>query len=261
MSGHKLETRGRLTWVNIADLRVSPAAQRRYSKAQAESYAADFDLEALGTIVVNKRDDLWYVIDGQHRVMALRLMGWGDLKVECETYFGLTEREEAELFLQRNTRRNLSPFERFRVALTAERAVESTISQLVLSLGLRIARPKRDGNIGAVTALVGVYNAGGSEALRRALVILRDAYAMRPEALSAEMIRGMGLVCQRYNGSFDDDVAVAKLRQLPGGLAALLAGADLAQRAYGRPRPECVASAIIDAVNRGRRVKLDSWWK
>jgi len=238
---------------------TSPAAQRKFSKAQAEEYAADFDIEALGYPVLNRRDSRWYIVDGQHRIAALRLMGWGDLKLECECYYELTEQDEARLFLERNRRRNVAPFESFRVALTAGRGRECSVNDVVTAVDMRVARGNTPGNIAAVTALLAVYDRGGAKTLQRALVILRDAYASNHLALTSEVIQGLGLVCQRYNGAFDDDVAIQKLSRAS--LTALLTQATVLRKQTSRPKAECLAAAVVDLMNRGRGGrKLDSWW-
>ena len=64
-----------LRWVPIAKMRVSPRAQRTFSPAHAAALAASFDLEAMGYPVVNLRaDGLFYIVDAQHRVEALKLL-------------------------------------------------------------------------------------------------------------------------------------------------------------------------------------------
>lgn len=255
----RIERVSRLLWVPIESMTTSPAAQRKFSKHQAESYAADFKLESLGYPVLNKRDGRWYVVDGQHRIAALRLIGFGDLKIECECYFELSERDEADLFLERNERRNVAPFDKFRVALTAGREREHAVNDVVIASGLRIAQGGTHDTVAAVTALIDVYEHGGGITLQRALSILRDAFGGARPAFSADLIRGLGLVCQRYNGAFDDRVAVDKLARAS--LQALLAQASILRRATARPQAECIAAAVIELMNRGRGGhKLEGWF-
>lgn len=255
----RVERQSRLLWVPIDQMSTSPVAQRRFSAPQANSYAADFRLESLGYPVLNKRDDRWYVVDGQHRIAALRLIGFGDLSLECECYFGLTEREEADLFLERNDRKNVTSYEKFRVALTAGRETETAVNEVVMAQGLRVAKGDSDGCVSAVVALLSVYERGGPQTLGRSLAILRDAYGGSHAALVTPVISGLGLVCQRYNGEFDDATAVAKLGKAS--LQGLLAQASVLRRATARPQAECIAAAVIDLMNRGRGgKKLAGWW-
>lgn len=255
----RVERKSRLLWVPIAAMTTSPAAQRRFSKAQADTYAADFRLESLGYPVLNKRDERWYIVDGQHRITALRTIGFGDLSLECECYFSLTERDEADLFLERNNRKDVTSYEKFRVAITAGRETECAVNEVVIAQGLKVARSESEGCISAVSALLSVYENGGAQTLERSLAILRDAYGGSHAALKSPLIRGLGLVCQRYNGDFDDAAAVAKLGKAS--LQQLLQRASVLRHQTARPQPECVAAAVIDLMNSGRGGrKLAGWF-
>src|SRR3982074_2064161 len=95
--GMRISRDARLRWVPIGEMRVSPGSPREFHQSHPQELAANFDLEGFGFPVVNHRDGHWYVIDGQHRVAALRLIGWGpEQQIQCEGYDGLTEVEEAE---------------------------------------------------------------------------------------------------------------------------------------------------------------------
>src|SRR5437764_10583991 len=86
----------RIEWVPVEKIRVSETAQREFRPHRANQFAANFDPDAFGRLIVNFRDGHWWVIDGQHRLAAVKILGWTDIKVECECYEGLTEKEEAE---------------------------------------------------------------------------------------------------------------------------------------------------------------------
>ena len=258
----QIDRTSHLRWVPIADTRVSSKAQATFSEARAERIAANFDLEALGYPVVNFRDGHWYIIDGQHRVAALKIMGWGDQQVQCEAYEGLTEEQEAVLFLGRNDKRNPKPLDKFLVALTAGRSDEQDIARTVHAQGLKVGHGAADGTIGAVTALSSVYHRAGPVVLGRALRIIRDAYASDRVAFRPDVIKGLGLVCERYNGALDDSIAVEKLSRLPNGVHSLTAKAAHLRHQFGRSMDDCVAGAVVDTINTGRGgKKLEAWWK
>jgi hypothetical protein len=245
-------------------MRISSRAQRSFRQSHAEEYARHLDLEALGFLVVNWRDGHWWVVDGQHRKAALELIGWGDQQMQCEAYDGLTEEEEAELFLKRNKRREVRAFDKFRVAVIAEREVECDVERIVLLNELKVSESSDDGCIGAVTALTNLYVQAGAAILARTLRILREAYAKDHEAFRGEMIKGTGLVVARYNGQLDDTQAMNKLSRLPGGALGLRAKAATTQKATGRTLAECIAATVVDTVNQGvnaRNARLQSWWK
>lgn len=251
-----------LRWVPIASMKVSPKAQREFKEAHAAELAADFDLEAMGFPVVSLRDGNHYVVDGQHRVEALKMIGWGDQSIQCEVYEGLTEAEEADLFLRRDRRRAIQAFDRFRIAVVAEREQETDIDRIVRAMGLKVSTDQSDTSIAAVGALNKVYRAGGHKVLARDLKILRDSFPGDVTAFRREMIEGLGLVCQRYNGELNDSELTAKFAGLRGGAQTVLRKAEGFRKSTGETQAQCVAAAIVDVANGGRGgKKLSSWWK
>ena len=97
----RIERAGRLRWVPLAQMRINPLAQRDLNQAWVAKLAAGFDLEQIGAPVVSHRGGWYYLIDGQHRIEALKLWlgSWEGQQVQCWCYEGLTEAQEAELFL------------------------------------------------------------------------------------------------------------------------------------------------------------------
>jgi hypothetical protein len=256
----RVEREARLRWVPIPLMRVSPLAQRELNQARVDKLAADFDLEQLGTPTVNERDNHFYVIDGQHRIEALRQMGWGDQQIQCWTYKGLTETEEAEKFLKLNDVLSVNAFSKFKVGVQAGRTEESDIDRIVRAQSLRISRDKGDGAISAVGTLRRVYRRGGPAVLARALRIVRDAYG--DAGLEASVIDGIAMLCHRYNGELDDVRAVTRLAEAHGSVNGLLNNAEVLRRQTGNPKAHCVAAAAVELINRGRGgKKLPSWWK
>ena len=245
-------------WVPISEMRVSPRAQRTFQRPQAEGYAADFDLEALGYPIVNRRDGSYWIVDGQHRIYALKLIGWGDQQVQCECYEGLSEAGEAELFLRRDSRRAISTFDRFTIGVVAQRGEDCEIDRIVREHGLTISKGAT--GIGAVGTLRRVYRRSGPEVFSRMLWIVRDAYG--DPGFQASVMDGIGLVCQRYGAKLDSLKVVDQLGSARGGLNGLLSRAHLLRKQTGNAQSHCVAAACVQIVNSGRGGgKLIQWWR
>lgn len=259
-TSNRIERDARLRWVPIAQTKVNPLAQRETNQARVDKLAADPDLEKLGTPTVNLRDGWFYIIDGAHRIAMLKQIGWGDQQIQCWCYEGLSEQEEAEMFLKLNDTLVVLALPKFRAAITAGRETESDIDRIVRANGLVISNDKVPGAISAVTKLRNVYERAGGKTLGRTLRIIRDAYG--DPGLAAPVIDGIGLLCQRYNGDLNDDEAIRKLSSVNGGVNGLLGKAEVLRRQTGNQRGHCVAAAAVEIINSGKGgKKLPSWWK
>lgn len=250
-----------IDWVSIADMKVSDLAQRKVNLNKVAVMVANFNPEMLGIITVNFRDGAYQIIDGQHRVLTLRELGWGDQKMLARTYTGMTEQQEADMFLELNTVLPITGFERFRVGVTAERHAESAVSVVCEALGLHVSLSKNPGAIRAPSTLLAVYARGGQELLRRTLTIIRDAYG--DAGLEAAVISGIAGLLHRYGDQIDDDKLIRKLTESHGGVSGLLNKAEVMRRMTGKARWMCVAAAAVEILNSGSRggYRLADWWK
>lgn len=251
----------RLKTVPIPQMKVSPVSQRELRQSRVNWLVANLDLEELGAPTVSYRDGHYWILDGQHRIEALRAFGLGDEKLQCWTYEGLTEEEEAEKFLQLNNVLSVGTFDKFKVGLKAGRQAEVEIDQIVRVNGLRISRDNVPGAISAVATLRKIHGRAGVVTLGRTLRIIRDAYG--DFGLQATVLDGIGHVCQRYNGDLDDGYLIERLTHAKGGVTGLLGKAEQIRLATGNPKAQCVAAAAIQIHNAGRGSgkKLPAWWK
>lgn len=257
----RTERGGALRWVPISAMRVSPVAQREVNRARVDKLAANFDLDQLGVPVVSRRDGHAYIVDGQHRVEALKEIGWADQQIQCWTYEGLTEEEEAEKWLRLNDVLTISAYDKFTKGITAGREKECDINRIVLALGLSVARTRvDDGGIAAVGTLTKVYEQSGPAVLSRSLRIIRDAYGN--SGFEAPIIAGIGLLCARYNGALEDQIAVMKLKKINGGASGLMGYAYRLREKLHQTLAHSVAAAAVEVINAGRGgKKLPSWFR
>ncbi len=253
-----------MQWVPIGLMRVAPQCQRPLNLTWVKTLVAEFDLEQLGHPVLNKRAEFFYLIDGQHRIEALKEIGYGDQQIQCEVYDGLSEAEEAEMFLRRNSKLTITALAKFKVGVKAGRPAEVAINNIVTTLGLKVANDKSTiGSISAVSTLMRVFTRDGSPNLHRSLTIIRDAYGQT--GFEARIIDGIGMLCHRYNGDLNDKFAVEKLASVIGGINGLTNQANVLERTTGSTAAQCIAAAAVEIYNKQRGgkkppKKLPNWW-
>ena len=261
----KVDREAVLRWIPLDQIHVSPVAQRDLTQARVDKILANLDLEQIGVPIVNQRPgdtDVYYVIDGQHRVAALRAYFEDDLsiKIQCWVYFGLSEDVEAEKFLKLGDTLTIDAFSKFRIGVTAWRTVEVDIDRIVRANGSVVSRDEIPGAIGAVAALRKIYDTAGGDCLGRTIRVLRDAYG--DPGFETQALNGVALVLDRYGDEVDDLTIVTRLDKAKGGVKGLLQRGERYRLTTGQSKAHCVAAAVVDTYNSGRGGKnLTSWWK
>lgn len=229
-----------------------------------------FDPDQLGYIVVNlRRDGHYYVLDGQHRVALIRAIGWGDQKVACELFRGLTQEQEAKVFLARQVKTEVRTFDKFRVRITAGDPIACDINRIVQAAGLTIAGASTGTkHVSAVKAMERVYLGcriagakNGPAVLAQTLKTILDAWGPETSNFDGDAIEGIGMVLTRYGSKIDPDGLVATLAKIGGGAAGLIGKARGLKDIRGGTVARCIANLVVDRYNRGRSTrKVESWW-
>lgn len=253
--------------VKMSDLRVSPTSQRDLNDNRVAKILDNLDFDRLGTLTVSSRDGLYWIIDGQHRFHALRAYlqrefgdDWAEWEIQTWCYFGLTEREEAQRFLQFNDSLAVNAYDRFRVGVSAGLPVPSDIDRIVRSLGLKVARTKERNHVGAVACLDHAYRTG-IPVLVTMLTTIRDAWD--GIGYDAAMMDGLTLFIARYDGQFDRARLTKRLGEIRNGARGVRQHASTERERTGRSWAECHAAALVGIYNKQLRGKnaLTGWWR
>jgi hypothetical protein len=258
-TSRRIQRAATLKWIPLNLMRVSPVAQRDLQQYRVDHLASNFDVEQIGTLTVNKRGESYFIIDGQHRVEAMRQMGWGDQQVQCWVYEGLTEEEEAARFLILNDTLTVTAVPKFKVAVTAGRPREVAISDIVHQVGYSVSQARMENTIRCVGALVRVYDRSGGKVLLQTLTIIRDSFGTA--GMGARLVDGIALLCDRYD--LDTETVVARFSNIRGGAAGLEGKAEVIRRQTRQALNHCVAAACVEILNSGQRGggKLPGWFR
>lgn len=253
----------RRMWIAIGEMRVNPRAQRVLRSEWALTLSKDFDLEAMGLPVLSRRDGVYWIIDGQHRIEALKLIGLGNELVECRVYDDLSEAAEAELFLTLNNIKTVAPFDKFKAALTAGETWAVEINSSAEAAGFHIVGGGGVWNrIQAVESLRKIHALGGAQLVKSTLSILADSFDGDKAVSKAPLMYGMAMVLFRYESTMRLERLVTKLLTVRGGGNGILRAATNWNLKTERSMPECVAASVVDVYNKGGgRGQLESWWK
>jgi hypothetical protein len=255
-------------WLPIVALESDPRVQRPLSETWVDKIAKNLDPDYIGIISVSDRGEGQYVIlDGQHRVAALRQLGWLDQRIECKVHRGLSLAAEAALFVHLNDFRRPTYFDSFLKRITARDPDAVTIDEIVRGLGLKLDKQGLDGHIQCVRTLERIYRGENFNVksrqpivLREVLLLAKDAWGLTKESMNGDVLHGIGLLVLRYGKKVDKAHLRSKLAPLDGGPLGLLGRARTLRSLRGGTIANCVGEVITDLYNRGKREhKLPDW--
>lgn len=244
-------------------LLIHPRAQRERSNGHIKRLCEKLDLDAIGTIhaveySINGKTGPW-VVDGQHRILALIERGMGEWEVQVAIHVDIkNDARASELFLSLNTRLNVGPYDRFINELSAGHDEAVGVTDIAKKFGLAISKQSGDGLLACVMSLKKTYKFDDGKALTRALEWGTQAWGKRAAGLEGKVIEGLSLVARSNNGNVDNSAMIHKLAKYQGGPSAMLGDSKGRVEYLGGSLSRAVAATVIDTYNLGRRAgKLD----
>lgn len=203
----------------VYKLCVTPTSQRALSRL-ADDIAENFNENLFNPLIVSYRDGKWYVIDGQHRLYAIKKKFGDDHLIECKVIKGLTREEEAELFvLLNNSSKPLQYADKAKGLYYANNETMVDIFNICKENGVEFGidsdkRASADGRITAIKAIVDTYNKIGADQTNRLVRLLNDTWDGKASGFKNEMIKGVGVILSLYSKELDDKRFVKKFSKV-----------------------------------------------
>jgi hypothetical protein len=208
-------------WIAVKNLAVVWPTTQRHKKGHREGskrrfikyLTENFDPNQFGSITVSQpnKDGIHHVIDGMHRVEAIRIMYGGEEKVPCIITEVQSEKDAAEGFLGNNTVVPVQAIERFMIAVVAEHETQVEINNIVEAVGLKVDPSSQDGCIAAVQALEALHRKYGPEAVEKTLLVLQGIWGNDRSAFDAVIVRGAGEFLAKYDGQINQKRLITKI--------------------------------------------------
>lgn len=191
--------------------------QRPVETEDVDKLIAKWNPCLLTPIVVSFRDGNFNVVDGQHRIAAMRRMaGGGDVIVPCIIYTGLTYEQEAELYYMLDRTRG-----KLRLGHATKALVESGADAEIIDVKQRIEdagfvwaldRPTGEPfEIAATRAVINAYRLLGGAAFSRMLGLIAGAWHGTPSSLKGSIFSGMALFVKTYETELVDQTFIKRL--------------------------------------------------
>lgn len=203
--------------INSKFIFVDNDYQRTLRPNDVKKIVKDFNPNVVRKPRVSYRGGKYWVFNGQHTIAALKEMNDGkDLMIDCEVYYGMTKRDEAELFgNQDGHTRRITTGEYLNSFDIAGNSDVTDFRLLVQSEGF-ICDFKNswagDGRLVCFKAAYGIYEQiGGPERLREILQIIKGAWGMSADGLRGQIVSGLNIVLRDNADSYDKKRMIDKL--------------------------------------------------
>lgn len=161
--------------VPVEDLHIDESYQRPV-QSHVKTIAQEWDDMKCDPLKINYREDGYlYVWDGQHRVVALKMMGVD--YVLCVITVGLTQEQEAALFgCQGNGIKKPDPYDIFKANVCAGEETDTAIKNMCDKYSLTVNRnTKTAGNLSCLTLAREIFKRGDEEYFEWVLELLHNA--------------------------------------------------------------------------------------
>jgi len=232
------------------DVNVDSSYQRDVSDVRVNSIVKNFNRNAIGVVTLSIREngDL-YVIDGQHRIEALKVLGKGDEDINAIVFFDLSVADEAELFVIMNEGRTKPKrYDLHKASSKSGDLASQEIDQILAFHGLSVGDKPGYNIIRAIGTVHKVYGRIGKDKLSDVLKVLIDANGNHSSAFTAEYILAVASIIANYN-----NVNLARLslgiKNLGNPEMATLKAASSAPNSKAFSKVITLASMMIDGHN------------
>lgn len=178
-----------------------------------------FDPKLLDEIIVSFRGNRYNVVDGQHRISALKLMNGGkDCMVSCKVITGLTYEQEADLYNRLDaSKRRLSISDSTRAKAEAKNDQDiQDIKKVLESNGIEWAFTSYGGSggnnrVSATRAILGAYSLLGTAGFSKMTRLIKNTWHGDKKSLNMYIISGMALFVKTYGNEINEEYFVKKL--------------------------------------------------
>lgn len=241
---------GELLYLNKNILEIDHSYQRNAKNARVLKLARRWNWLSCGVLTVAKRSGRYYVVDGQHRLMAALKRADID-QLPCLVFESSEMREEAVAFRDANKeRRPINSFEQWNADLVAQDEPTEFANMLIMSSGRSIGESSGPTTVRCLSAMVSAARSTRAELIRVWPLVVQVCHgnALHERVFGALMY----LECNLSEGhSVADKRWRDKILRI--GYQGLLDAAQSAASFYAKGGPKVWAIGVMKELNKGSR--------
>jgi hypothetical protein len=231
---------GKIQLISTVNLHSGLPYQRPVRPGHVKQLIRKWDPTYLTPVEVSYRDGKYNVVNGQHRIEAMRKMNGGEnLMVQCMVYTGMTYQQEAAMYyLLDKTSGHLKLANAIKALLESGTDPEITdIQQRIGRAGFTWALDKPAGiayEIKPVREIINAYQKLGGHSFSRMLGLMAGAWHGTQNSLKSGMISGMALFLKTHETELEDYEFIRRLSQVNPAEIIQLAQVDRPAMRYAR---------------------------
>ena len=249
-------------WLPVGDLDIDRTIQRfKLDNRKVERIVRKFNPAAPGVITVSKRGPVTYIVlDGMHRVEAVRRLTDNQGTILAHVFEDLSEPEEAQMFLDLNAGNQPNIIEKFLVRQVAEDPTALEIARIVGAYGWKVRVGHNVADIQCVGTLERIYlrsekKGADPNYLQLAIMVITHAWGMEPEGVHAAVVEGIAAMFEEYGDTLDPSTLERKMKSYKGGPKGLHTAASTLASTLNIRVPMAVADILVGAYNKGLKGK------
>lgn len=161
--------------IEVGKLKIRPQYQRPLDERRVTGIATNYEDALAGTLEVSFAEGVYWVVDGQHRLAAMRENSVRVCRVLI--HYGLSLQDEAHLFGRLNSqRKGVLPRDLYRAELVEGRERSQIVRDTLAKYGLRVS-PSRGHHAKEVAAVETMWRMLGRHVLDDTLRVVMEAWA------------------------------------------------------------------------------------
>jgi len=244
---------GEMRRLNKNVLQVHPAYQRHAVETKIKMIAAAWSWVACGAIIVGNRGGEYWVIDGQHRVLAARRRADID-SMPCLVFETESVEQEAQGFLDANTgRKPVSSIDKFRASIASGDETAKYVDALFSELGIT---PRATASKPLEIKSMAWALARARENREAFDVVVRMAADLCKETIVHEMLLdGLYYLHTNSETNLGDKRMRDRLKKI--GAGRLMEAAKRASAYFARGGAKVWADGMLSELNKGLRNKIE----
>lgn len=249
----------RMRMLKVSDLKIDPAYQRDecLKLSLVNNIVKRFNPHLLGVLIVSQRGNEFYVVDGQHRLEALKRLGIET--VWCSVESGMTRKTEADEFIEYNSaRNNLTQASMFKAQITSgdEEAIKinDIISRYYFKIDGRSKYRTKNGSntINAIKVIKNQFHKMDEEQFERLFALLRITWNGDSVSLDGRVISGLGMMIRKCGAYFTNKEFAEKMHTKD---AAEILRVGRALKGNSSDSSKAYALAILQLYNTGKTTR------